>query len=447
MSDFHPESWNPMCELEPKLLYPEFYIMRKAFFIDYTDGQQSYHSGSVNTSAAESNVWRRHLLLSIVRTQHSGNCSRSMWRCIISNNFLSSKFRNSNQLSRQKKKIQADCSFLVFQRWLDEARNLNNSASPDINPLIRPVVLISQFPNRSPESGTFFSQILNRPKSNRAEHKMIEYLNPLQLFRQSMKRTYYMPSAVFIGVCFTDEFASVAISNSCYFNTRIYGIYPRDDVQSLLDELVDEIQILKNDYEYDVEGIIVANNSSLAPPVDIHNLMEDIRKKLNFESLKYTCWKDNITPWRPGFMFNRSGICLYGIKFPGECYSMTTPKELLERVEEFSALHMLQAFLNVFNTLHMERDEESMGRDKECVGRDKEREEKDEEWVCNVEERECKDGEREYSKRKVTRRGRVKTRRGRKKDEEREEKGKEEREEKRLGEGVFQEKKWCKIIQ
>ncbi|TXG68167.1 hypothetical protein EZV62_003102 [Acer yangbiense] len=32
-----------------------------------SDGQQSYHSSSVNTSAAESNVWQRHLLHSIVR--------------------------------------------------------------------------------------------------------------------------------------------------------------------------------------------------------------------------------------------------------------------------------------------------------------------------------------------------------------------------------------------
>ncbi|KAI9162384.1 hypothetical protein LWI28_026768 [Acer negundo] len=76
----------------------------------------SYHSGSVNTSAAESNVWQRHLLLSIVRTQHSGNCSWCMRRYIISNDFLSNKFWNSNQLSCQKKKIRV-------LRW----KNLNLS--------------------------------------------------------------------------------------------------------------------------------------------------------------------------------------------------------------------------------------------------------------------------------------------------------------------------------
>ncbi|TXG66001.1 hypothetical protein EZV62_007276 [Acer yangbiense] len=36
-------------------------------------------------------------------------------------------------------------------------------------------------------------------RRSRAEHK---YLNPLQLFRQSKKRTYYMPSAVFLGLNF-----------------------------------------------------------------------------------------------------------------------------------------------------------------------------------------------------------------------------------------------------
>ncbi|KAK0596718.1 hypothetical protein LWI29_018379 [Acer saccharum] len=58
-----------------------------------------------------------------------------------------------------------------------------------------------------------------------------------------------------------------------------------------------------------------------------------------------------------------------------------------------------------FNTLHMERDKESMGIDKECPGRDKEREGKDEEM-------EEKDEEREYSNRKITRRGSVERRRG-----------------------------------
>ncbi|KAK3220259.1 hypothetical protein Dsin_014229 [Dipteronia sinensis] len=230
---------------------------------------------------------------------------------------------------------------------------------------------------------------------------MIDYLNPLQLFRQSL--------------CFTDESASMAMSDSCYFNARIYGIYPRDGVQSLLDNLVDEVQNLKKDFDYDLEGIIVADNSSVTPPVNIHNLMEDLCKKLNFQSLKYTCWKDNITPW-----------------------------VLQERVEEFSAQHMLQASL-LFPCANVQYltilDRESMGRDKEAVGRDKEREGKEEEmegWQAflnvlkNIErdrecmgrdnesagrdkEREGKVQEREYSKRKVTRRGR-------KKDEEREDK-------------------------
>ncbi|KAK3224341.1 hypothetical protein Dsin_011366 [Dipteronia sinensis] len=203
---------------------------------------------------------------------------------------------------------------------------------------------------------------------------MIEYLNPLQLFRQSQKRTYYMPVAVFLGLSFRDKSASVAISDKGYNISYMYGVHRRD---KLMDKLVDVVQSLKKDCGYDLEGIIVADNSSVVPPVNIHNLMEDLCKKLNFQSLKYTCWKDNITPWSPELKCSRFGYSFCGSTLPLGCSIEKALPELQKRLERNSAQPMLQAFLHVFNTLHMERDEESMGRFKE----------------------------REYSKRKVTRRG------------------------------------------
>ncbi|TXG64333.1 hypothetical protein EZV62_011327 [Acer yangbiense] len=110
---------------------------------------------------------------------------------------------------------------------------------------------------------------------------MIKYMKPLQLFGETMKRTYYMPSAVFLGLNFTDEYASVAMSDDCYFLATLCGIFPRDE--TLLDKLGCEL-----------EGIIVGGNNSVTPPVNIHNFMDDLCKKGKFESLKYTCWNDNM---------------------------------------------------------------------------------------------------------------------------------------------------------
>ncbi|KAK0602716.1 hypothetical protein LWI29_036269 [Acer saccharum] len=175
-----------------------------------------------------------------------------------------------------------------------------------------------------------------------------------------------------LGLSFRDEYASVAISDEVYTTAFIYGD------ETLRDKLVDVVQSLKKDFGYDLEGIIVANNNSVVPPVNIHNLMEDLHKKLNFksfESLKHTCWKDNITPWSSEVKCSRFGYLYCGVTFPLRCSVEKVIPELRERLERTSAQPMLQAFLHVFNTLHMERDKESMGRKKEREGKDEEREE------------------------------------------------------------------------
>ncbi|KAK1574805.1 hypothetical protein Q3G72_000099 [Acer saccharum] len=182
-----------------------------------------------------------------------------------------------------------------------------------------------------------------------------------------------------LGLSFRDEYASVAISDEVYTTAFIYGVYPRDE--TLRDKLVDVVQSLKKDFGYDLEGIIVANNNSVVPPVNIHNLMEDLHKKLNFksfESLKHTCWKDNITPWSSEVKCSRFGYLYCGVTFPLRCSVEKVIPELRERLERTSAQPMLQALQHDFN-IKMKRYEESKrrkkskGRNKERVGKDKER--------------------------------------------------------------------------
>ncbi|KAK2664026.1 hypothetical protein Ddye_002600 [Dipteronia dyeriana] len=52
---------------------------------------------------------------------------------------------------------------------------------------------------------------------------MIKYLKPLQLFGETMERTHHMPSAVFLGLNFSDEYTSVAISDDCYLTAIFCG--------------------------------------------------------------------------------------------------------------------------------------------------------------------------------------------------------------------------------
>ncbi|TXG68249.1 hypothetical protein EZV62_003184 [Acer yangbiense] len=78
---------------------------------------------------------------------------------------------------------------------------------------------------------------------SRAEHKMIEYLNPLQLFRESMKRDYYNP--VFLAFSFRDEYASVAIAKDFLCHADPHSKLPRDE--TLFDRLLNIIHSVQND--------------------------------------------------------------------------------------------------------------------------------------------------------------------------------------------------------
>ncbi|KAK2652618.1 hypothetical protein Ddye_012474 [Dipteronia dyeriana] len=107
-----------------------------------------------------------------------------------------------------------------------------------------------------------------------SKRKMIKYLKLLQFFRETTESDYYMPmKPVFLGLSFTAVDAVVAFSD-CYLNAHIYRVFRRD--KTFLDKLVDVVQSLQN------------------YPKDIHNLMDDLCKKGNFNNLKYTCWKDGI---------------------------------------------------------------------------------------------------------------------------------------------------------
>ncbi|KAK1576790.1 hypothetical protein Q3G72_016495 [Acer saccharum] len=102
-------------------------------------------------------------------------------------------------------------------------------------------------------------------------------------------------------------------------------VFPRD--QTLLDNLVSKVQ--DSNKQFDLEGIIVASEYHDGPPMNIHNLMHDLCKKGKFQSLKYACYTDDITSPRAKYQ-----------------------SHLWEGIPDISsAVHMLQANLDVFNTL------------------------------------------------------------------------------------------------
>ncbi|KAK0605083.1 hypothetical protein LWI29_022567 [Acer saccharum] len=122
---------------------------------------------------------------------------------------------------------------------------------------------------------------------------MVKYLKPMQLFRESTKRTALLKqSTVLLGLNVCDKFVSCARSDRLKMFAFQYGCFKRDE--RILDNLVDKVQECMS--EYNVEGIVFASKLyPVGPPVNIHTLMDDLGKKGKFESLKYTCWKDNTT--------------------------------------------------------------------------------------------------------------------------------------------------------
>ncbi|KAK0586050.1 hypothetical protein LWI29_000137 [Acer saccharum] len=163
--------------------------------------------------------------------------------------------------------------------------------------------------HRSTKCRTFFTQILNR-----AEHQ-IQYLKPSQLFREVMKRDFYHYPA-FIGLSFTEEYVRVAISDKLF--AWIHGEFPRDD--TILDMLVDAVQSIRN------------SSFCLAPSGSLF-------------------WRKAIYSER------REGLLL------------------------FSAEHMLQSFLDCFWALYMDEYQEWEDKDEEREYKELKMEDKDLEMV------------------------------------------------------------------
>ncbi|KAK0579738.1 hypothetical protein LWI29_030749 [Acer saccharum] len=103
--------------------------------------------------------------------------------------------------------------------------------------------------------------------------------------------------------------------------------FPTDE--TLLDKLVGEAQKCVDKFE--LRGIIVEHNNSHNNSVEnIHDLMDNICKKGNFKSLKYTCWKDDIATDRFTYLFNY----LYMDEYESEDEDEEREDEDLEREEE-----------------------------------------------------------------------------------------------------------------
>ncbi|XVE51775.1 hypothetical protein DITRI_Ditri02bG0068200 [Diplodiscus trichospermus] len=95
MSDFHPESWNPMWSVSSILTGLLSFMM-----------DNSPTTGSVKTLLRRSNVWQRCPLLLTVRTQLSENCFKSMWISKTSSSSSSSLFQSIYHENHLKEKIQ-----------------------------------------------------------------------------------------------------------------------------------------------------------------------------------------------------------------------------------------------------------------------------------------------------------------------------------------------------
>ncbi|XP_022723677.1 ubiquitin-conjugating enzyme E2 34-like isoform X2 [Durio zibethinus] len=84
MSDFHPESWNPMWSVSRWIT-----VLLQAV---------------LTLLLLRSNAWQRCPLLLIIRTQHSENCFQNMW--ISTTSSSNSLFQSIYPLNHHKKKIQ-----------------------------------------------------------------------------------------------------------------------------------------------------------------------------------------------------------------------------------------------------------------------------------------------------------------------------------------------------
>ncbi|KAK0584965.1 hypothetical protein LWI29_021479 [Acer saccharum] len=188
-------------------------------------------------------------------------------------------------------------------------------------------------------------------------HKMVQYLEPWQLFRESMKRTYDMRPAVFLGLSITDNIVSLATCDSDYPNSRFslpchYGTCPID-YQSISDKLLDCVLEVKINCRYDLLGIVVANHSSKMSSLEIDDLMHHLFEigtfsSGTFNSLKYTRWEDDIASRSALFECYGSGWRT----FPVDGSNSEVCSEERADLEIFSAHFMIGAFVNVFKTLH-----------------------------------------------------------------------------------------------
>ncbi|KAK1582853.1 hypothetical protein Q3G72_018887 [Acer saccharum] len=124
----------------------------------------------------------------------------------------------------------------------------------------------------------------------------------------------------------------------------VSSAFPRDE--RILDNLVDKVQECVSDEYNTLEGIIIATKLyPVGPPVNIHTLMEDLCKKGKFESLKYTCWKDNTASRRTDVECNLDFDMLDDAS---RSLGGRGGGDLLDMI---SAKRMLQTSLDVLNTL------------------------------------------------------------------------------------------------
>ncbi|KAK1575425.1 hypothetical protein Q3G72_005404 [Acer saccharum] len=211
--------------------------------------------------------------------------------------------------------------------------------------------------HRSTKCRTFFTEILNRAE-HQIEYLKPEYLRPSQLFLETLKRKRDYENPVFLGFSFSKDYAIVTISYYTISRTSIYREFERDT--TLLDKLIEVVQEVIDDPDYGLLGIVIEDNNSFK---DVHNLMDNLCKKGNFESLKYTCWKHDIESENSAW--DRSAL--------GSLFCRETFYYEHERLEVISAENMLLSFVDFCHALYEDEDLEREDKD-EREDRDLERE-------------------------------------------------------------------------
>ncbi|TXG74409.1 hypothetical protein EZV62_002988 [Acer yangbiense] len=202
----------------------------------------------------------------------------------------------------------------------------NNSVRADLSGIT--------FPIRHPRPQCRRPGNFEVPSAVRMLQMINTYLKPLEFFKELLKEHDESPYPVLLCLYVSDNHVSLAESDEYYLAAHSRGLYPRGN----LDDLVEELQSLQKLAGPNLRGIIVASNNSVR--ID--------QSGITFPSRP---------PWCPKLcglkessavrMLQRADLS--GITFPIRHRLPQDPQ--LGNIEVSSVVHMLKVGLDFLNTL------------------------------------------------------------------------------------------------